>query len=264
VSADLRPSVSGKFIFVGSQKFFIKGVTYGAFRRNDAGEEFHDIHKIRRDFAMMVRNGINTVRIQHTVPPTDVLDAAGEYHLRVIVGLGAEQHIGHLLDGKSPHKIFKEIRGKVRTAGQHPALLSYALGNEIPAGVARWWGRERIERYLHDLYKAVKDEDPEALVTYVNYPSTEYLQLPFLDLCCFNVFLEKQHELRAYLARLQNIALDRPLVMSELGLDSLRNGVAAQAEALDWQIRTSFEAGCAGAVVFSWTDEWYRDGDVND
>jgi GT2 family glycosyltransferase len=263
-ASDLRPTVCGKFIFVGSQKFFIKGVTYGAFRRNDAGEEFHDIRKIRRDFAMMVRNGINTVRIQHTVPPTDVLDAAGEYHLRVMVGLGAEQHIGHLLDGKRPHKIFKEIRGKVRTAGQHPALLSYALGNEIPAGVARWWGRERIERYLHDLYKAVKDEDPEALVTYVNYPSTEYLQLPFLDLCCFNVFLEKQHEFRAYLARLQNIALDRPLVMSELGLDSLRNGVAAQAEVLDWQIRTSFEAGCAGAVVFSWTDEWYRFGDVHD
>src|SRR5215831_13159428 len=104
--SDIRPSVRGKFFFIGSQKFFIKGVTYGAFRRNDAGEEFHDIHKIRRDFAMMVRSGINTVRIQHTVPPTDVLDAAGEYHLRVIVGLGAEQHIGHLFDGKSLHTIF--------------------------------------------------------------------------------------------------------------------------------------------------------------
>ena len=263
-ASDLRPSVRGKFIFIGSQKFFIKGVTYGAFRQNEAGEEFHDIRKIRRDFAMMARNGINTVRIQHTVPPPDLLDAAAEHDLRVIVGLGAEQHVGHLIDGKGPHKIFKQIRAKVRTAKRHPALLSYALGNEIPAGVARWWGRERIERYLHDLCKTVKDEDPEALVTYVNYPSTEYLQLPFLDLCCFNVFLEKPDEFRAYLARLQNIALDRPLVMSELGLDSLRNGVAAQAEALDWQIRTSFEAGCAGAVVFSWTDEWYRDGDVND
>ena len=52
--------------------------------------------------------------------------------------------------------------------------------------------------------------------------------------------------------------------MSELGLDSRRNGVVAQAETLNWQIRTSFEAGCAGAVVFSWTDEWYRGGDVVD
>jgi GT2 family glycosyltransferase len=213
---------------------------------------------------MMARNGINTVRIQHAVPPPHLLDAAAEHDLRVMVGLGAEQHVGHLLDGKRPHSVFKQIRAKVRTAERHPALLSYALGNEIPASVARWCGRERIERYLHDLYKTVKDEDPAALVTYVNYPSTEYLEAPFLDLCCFNVFLEKPDEFRAYLARLQNVALDRPLVISELGLDSLRNGVAAQAEVLDWQIRTSFQMGCAGAVVFSWTDEWYRGGDVND
>ena len=103
------------------------------------------------------------------------------------------------------------------------------------------------------------------MVTYVNYPSTEYLQLPFLDFCCFNVYLENEQKFGAYLARLQNIAVDRPLVMSELGLDSRRNGVQAQADVLSWQIRTTFEAGCAGAVVFSWTDEWYSGGgDVTD
>ncbi len=53
--------------------------------------------------------------------------------------------------------------------------------------------------------------------------------------------------------------------MSELGLDSYRNGEAAQASALDWQVRTTFASGCCGAFVFSWTDEWYRGGaDVDD
>ena len=33
---------------------------------------------------------------------------------------------------------------------------------------------------------------PGALVTYVNFPTTEYLQLPFLDLFCFNVYLESR------------------------------------------------------------------------
>jgi GT2 family glycosyltransferase len=94
----------------------------------------------------------------------------------------------------------------------------------------------------------------------VNYPTTEYLQLPFLDLVCFNVYLESQARLEAYLARLQNIAGDRPLLMSELGLDGLRHGEEAQARALDWQVRTTFAAGCAGAFVFAWTDEWYRHG----
>ena len=26
---------------------------------------------------------------------------------------------------------------------------------------------------------------------------------------------------------------------------------------LDWQVRTAFAAGCAGAFVFAWTDEWH-------
>src|SRR5205823_9103075 len=85
------------------------------------------------------------------------------------------------------------------------------------------------------------------------------------DFVSFNVYLESQERLDAYLARLQNIAGDRPLLMSELGLDSMRNGEEAQAQTLDWQLRTTFAAGCCGAFVFSWTDEWHRGGaDVDD
>src|SRR5581483_5652928 len=108
------------------------------------------------------------------------------------------------------------------------------------------------------LYEAAKDEDPAALVTYVNYPSTEYLQLPFLDLVAFNVYLESPRRFAAYLARLQTIAGDRPLVLAELGLDSRRHGLGAQASALDWQIRTAFAGGCAGAFVFAWTADESR------
>jgi GT2 family glycosyltransferase len=107
--------------------------------------------------------------------------------------------------------------------------------------------------------------DPEGLVTYINYPSTEYLELPFLDLCAFNVYLETPQQLTAYLARLQNLAGDRPLVLAEVGLDSRRNGVFEQAASLRWQLASAFAAGCAGTFVFSWTDEWHRGGyDIDD
>src|SRR5262249_43994130 len=34
---------------------------------------------------------------------------------------------------------------------------------------------------------------------------------------------------------------------------------------LDGQVRAAFAAGCAGAFVFSWTDEWHRGGhDIDD
>ena len=208
----------------------------------------------------MASNGLNAVRIPHTTPPRGLLDIAQRHGLRVMVGLSAEQYAGYLIDRKGAPDIEKLIRSKARICAGHPALLCYALGNEIAAPVVRWLGRERVESYLERLYWAVKAEDPNALVTYVNYPTTEYLHLPFLDLVTFNVYLESQDQFDAYLARLHNIAGDRPLLMSEIGLDSLRNGEATQAQALEWQLRSTFAPGCAGAFIFSWTDEWHRAG----
>jgi GT2 family glycosyltransferase len=117
-----------------------------------------------------------------------------------------------------------------------------------------------VERFLGRLVKAVRREDPGALVTYVNYPSTEYLDIPGIDLISFNVFLEQVDRLDAYLARLHNLAGDRPLLLSEIGLDSRRNGEDLQARFLAEQIRTSFLRGVAGLFVFAWTDEWFRGG----
>ncbi|HMH82891.1 MAG TPA: glycosyltransferase [Gemmatimonadales bacterium] len=256
----------GKFLFVGDDKLYVRGVTYGAFEPDPDGREYHDLGKVERDFAQMAANGVNAVRIPHTTPPRALLDVAWRHGLRVMVGLSAEQYVGYLIDRPpGAPDIEQLIRTRVRACAGHPALLCYALGNEIPALIARWLGRRKVERYLEQLYRVVKEEDPEGLVTYVNYPTTEYLKLPFLDLVCFNVYLESQDRFEAYLARLQNIAGDRPLLMSELGLDSLRNDESGQARSLDWQVRTAFAAGCGGVFVFSWTDEWYRHGnDVDD
>ena len=252
--------VRGKFLFEGDEKFYVKGVTYGAFRPDKQGREYQDHQRIEADFAQMAANGFNAVRVPHTTPPCSLLDAALRHGLRVMVGLSAEQFVGYLIDRKKAPDIEEIIRSKVRAIRGHPALLCYAIGNEIPAPTARWLGRRRVERYLHRIYRVVKQSDPRGLVTYVNYPTTEYLELPFLDLLSFNVYLESEERLRAYLARLQNIAGDRPLIMSEVGLDALRNSEIRQAAVLDWQVRAAFASGCAGMFVFSWTDEWHRAG----
>ena len=256
-----RPQARGKFLFAGTEKVYVRGVVYGAFRPDAAGREYQDQDAIERDFALMRAYGFNAVRIPHTTPPRSLLDAAQRNGLLVMVGLSAEQYLGFLIDRKkSLSEIETLVRSKVRDSAGHPALLCYALGNEIPASIARWLGRQSIERYLEKLYRAVKAEDAASLVTYVNYPTTEYLQLPFLDVLSFNVYLESRQAFEAYLDRLQNLAGNRPLIMSELGLDSLRNGEVVQATSLDWQIRTAFARGSAGAFVFSWTDEWWRGG----
>ena len=177
-----------------------------------------------------------------------------------MVGLAWEQHVTFLDDKKLCANIVRSVKAGVKRCARHPALLCFSIGNEIPSSVVRWHGHGAIEGFLKSLYKMVKREDSKALVTYVNYPTTEYLQLGFLDFLCFNVYLEEPVKLELYLARLQNIAGDKPLVMAEIGLDSRRNGEEAQAETLSWQVRSVFTCGCAGMFVYAWTDEWHRGG----
>jgi GT2 family glycosyltransferase len=254
-----RASARGKFLFHGDEKLYVRGVTYGTFR-----EDFPAGEVVAQDFSAMRASGVNAVRV-YTVPPRWLLDLAYEHGLLVMVGIPWEQHIAFLDDRGRSCAIEQRVREGVRACAGHPAVLCYAVGNEIPASIVRWHGRRPIERFIKRLYDAAKAEDPEALVTYVNFPSTEYLELPFLDLVCFNVYLEAEELLDAYIARLQNLAGDRPLVLAEVGLDSRRHGDEGQAAALAWQLHTAYTGGCAGTFVFAWTDEWHRgDHDIDD
>jgi GT2 family glycosyltransferase len=259
-AAENRPRAWGKSLLLGDEKLYIRGVTYGTFSRADGGSGgFPDPDAVARDFARMAENGVNSVRT-YTVPPAWLLDLALEYGLYVMVGVPWEEHITFLQDRSRARSIKQKVRTAVRDCAGHPAVLCYAVGNEIPSSIVRWHGKRRIERFIEQLYRVAKKEDPDALVTYINYPSTEYLELPFVDLVCFNVFLESGPQFEAYIDRLQNIADGRPLVVTETGLDSRSHSPDSQARALDWQVRSAFSAGCAGVFVFSWTDEWHRGG----
>jgi O-antigen biosynthesis protein len=258
-TAPARPTALGKFLFAGGEKLYLRGVTYGTFRPGEDGSGYPDPARVEADLRTMALNSVNSVRT-YSVPPRHLLDAAARHGLRVLVGLPWEQHVAFLEDRALAASIEQRVREGVRACAGHPAVLGYAVGNEIPGPIVRWHGRRRVERFVRRLYEAAKDEDPEGLVTYVNFPTTEYLQLPFLDFHCFNVYLESDPQLESYLARLQNVAGELPLVMAEIGLDSRRQGEERQAASVEGQVRLSFAAGCAGAFVFAWTDEWHRGG----
>lgn len=254
-----RIEVKGKFLYQGNRKFYIKGVTYGTFKPDENNLQLPDASVVEKDFSMMAAHGINAVRT-YTVPPAYVLNLACKYNLKVMVGLPWEQHITFLDTDASKNDIIKRVQEGVISCNKHPAILCYTIGNEIPAPIVRWYGKKKIEAFLKQMYKAVKEADPEGLVTYVNYPTTEYLDLSFLDFDCFNVYLETPEKLSSYILRLHNLSGDRPLVLAEIGLDSLRNGHEKQSQVMEWQIKTVFEKGCAGMFVFAWTDEWWRGG----
>ena len=49
-------------------------------------------------------------------------------------------------------------------------------------------------------------------------------------------------------------------MLTEFGIDSMREGDEEQAATLSWQVRAALETGAAGRVVFSCTDEWFTGG----
>ena len=256
VAASPRPTVRGKFIEVGGERLFVRGITYGPLGTADG---YPDLDRASTDLARIRAAGANAIRV-YTVPPVWFLGVAHRLGLWVMVGLNWPHHRTFLADGATGDGIEAEVRRQIRTVAGHPAVLCYVLGNEIPSPIVRWHGPAAVERFLDRLCRAGRAEDPGGLFTYANYPSTQYLRTPFLDLISFNVYLEGRPELSRYLAGLQHEAEEQPLLLTELGLDSLKHGDDGQADALRWQIAEAFAGGCCGTFVFGWTDDWRRGG----
>ncbi|MDB6020356.1 MAG: glycosyl transferase family 2 [Pedosphaera sp.] len=245
----------GKFLRIGTKRFYIRGVTYGSFRPNNEGEPYPPFDVLQNDFFRMREAGINTVRL-YTPPSDRIADAAAKAGLFLIPDVCWGPRRCELDDKERMAFMHDWIRGHAKRLANHPAILMYSLGNEIPPLMVRWYGRKRIETFLREMHDIAKSESPKSLITYVNHPPTEYLELPFLDVLSYNIYLEREPEFRAYVDRLQTQAGDRPLFLAEIGLDSLRQGEVEQAKFLNWQLRAVFEKGLCGAAVYSWTDEW--------
>ena len=204
----LTPIVTkGKFFFVGEEKFFIKGVTYGPFKPASHGAPFPEREIIERDFTLMRELGANTLRT-FTVPPRWLLDLAGQFGLRVIVGIPWAEHVAFLDSPRLTRDIHRTIADGAAACRGHTAVLACLVGNEIPPDMARWHGPERVREFLADLVSTVKNVDPQRLVSYANFPSTEYLDFDELDFVSFNVYLHREPAFRSYLSHLHNLAVD--------------------------------------------------------
>src|SRR5437016_14462821 len=69
-----RVKASAKFFYRGTQKFWMRGVTYGTFEPCD-GSNYPAPERVAQDFALMREAGINTVRV-YIAPPQYLLDEA--------------------------------------------------------------------------------------------------------------------------------------------------------------------------------------------
>jgi O-antigen biosynthesis protein len=258
--------VDGKFFAVGGERFEFRGVTYGTFAPRADGAPFPERERLGQDLASMRAAGFSVVRT-YTLPTDDLLEIAADHGLRVLADVFYPDW-RYLLGGsrRAARRVSAEARLEVREAARRFAgderLLGLSLGNEVPADVLRWHGLDVVANTIRDLVDVVREQDPNRLVTYANYPTAEYLPLESLDFLMFNVFLERREDFRRYLTKLHHLAGDRPLVLGEVGIAAGEgpDGERQQAEVVDWQLETAIERGVAGTCVFSWTDDWWVGG----
>jgi O-antigen biosynthesis protein len=253
----IRPAA--KFFLEGDKKFFVKGVTYGPFKPDAEGNYLGRPEQFDVDLALMRKVGLNVVRIYH-VPPPWFLDRCTSAGMRVLVTLPWEKHIEFLRERSVRRQITEAVRASVSQYAGHPAILGYLVGNEISSTMARWLGARRVIEFVEELIRIGRAIDPDALFSYATYPPTEYLLPQNADFCCFNVYLHNQRDFEGYLLRLQNLTGERPLILGEFGMDTIRHSQDEQAEMLGWHIDSVVKCGLAGTIFFTWTDEWFTGG----
>ena len=166
--------------------------------------------------------------------------------------------------GAKQPEMTNSIVERVEALRDKPALLAWILGNEVGGQILQERGIEPVTAGLAALYKAVKAADPQHPISHANWPPARHLNLPFLDFVSFNVYPLWPPEVVAagfgnYIATtLRPIAGDRPLLISEFGVNTIEAGAEGQSRLLRSSWNELREAGAAGGVVFEFADEWWK------
>lgn len=254
-----RLRVSGKAFVDDGGKVFLRGVSYGPFRPNSRAEPFPGDDRLSHDLEDIATRGFNTLRVYD--PPSDaMLETCERLGLRLIVGIPWTDHVDFLADHDLEEAALNKVTEVASQLADRRCVAALVVGNEIEKTLVRWMGPARVRAFIERLIDVGHAAAPEIPFTYATYPSTEYLLPRNADFLSVNVYLETPRAFDAYLRRLQHLAGDKPLLISEFGLDVAGHDESAQAGIQRWQRDLCLKVGVAGSIWFSYTDEWFRGG----
>ncbi|QTN31498.1 glycosyltransferase [Akkermansiaceae bacterium] len=250
----IRPAleIDGKFFRRNGRRLWLKTVTYGPFPPEKEPLAAVELARIRDA-------GFDSIRL-FSLPDRQLLEAAERCGVIVFAGLDWNHHEDFLSQPGILSAARIRLAGWLETHANHPALAGIYVGNEIPCDLVRWMGPAPVREAIEGLIELGKRTAPHLLFAYANYPSTEYLEPGTADFSAFNIYLEEKEPFAAYLRRLQNIAGDRPLLVSEFGMDTHRNSPGAQAHSLGWALEIAHREETAGFTAYAWSDLWMNAG----
>jgi len=260
VSHGPRVVVAGKFLqLADGTPHFVRGVSYGPFKPNARGEPFPEDDRLAADLRHIAALGFNTVRL-YELPTPALMREVEALGLRLIVGIPWSEHVDFLASRALCREIEAHVAATCARLRDHSCITAFLVGNEIEKTLVRWMKPRRVRAFIERLIEIARRNAPQALVSYATYPSTEYLVPRNADFLAVNVYLETPGAFSACLERLQNLAGNQPLIITEFGLDVTTHGPERQVEVMSWQHDCLLSGGCAGGVWFAYTDEWHRGG----
>jgi len=257
--------IKGKFFYVDGEKFIVKGINYSPWRPGtgpNKGYPYPSPTLISEDLAIIQKLHANTILVYDL--PAYVLDLSAKDNLLVIYTISINWWA---LGSPGFAKEKERILEKIGTCKDASNILAWELGNEIPAQLLQKINSDTIEREMKELYSAVRAKDPGHYVMHGNWPVTKSLHFNFFDLSGFNVYPVWPPEVvtRGYgnyiSTVLQPIAGNKPLLITEFGVNSLEAGEDGQARITDQCWQDLLKAGACGGVVFSFADEWWKNYD---
>jgi hypothetical protein len=263
---ELRKNEAGQYrLFVNEQEFFVEG----------AGLEFGNVE-------VLAEYGGNSFRTWRTTNESEdaveVLDRAHKSGLMVLMGLDVARE-RHGLDYDNEEEVMKQfdyLKGEVERLKDHPALLGWAIGNELNHEARNL----KVYDAVNDLSKMIHEIDPFHPTTTtmagigkreVDYIEENCTDIDFLSIQMYGDIVNLQQ-------RISDAGWDGPYMVTEWGATghwevartewdvAIEQTSTEKAEAFLERYKLAIQAdpgNCLGSYVFLWaqkqerTPTWY-------
>ncbi len=207
-------------LLVDGKPYEIKGVTFGF----DNDIDNYDVH-----FKDLKNLGVNTIRTWATGKnTTKLLDAAHENGIKVMVGIwmrhgrpGMEDDdsFNYLENTQGKEDMYQDALNVVETYKNHPAVLTWGIGNEVYLNTASDEEKIAYSQLLERICSAIKQNDPIHPTTSVEAWTfgLDWWQkyVPSLDIYGLNSYGPGANLLADELDKKE---IDKPYIVTEFGV----------------------------------------------
>ena len=226
--------IDGRWTFVVDGKpFDVKGVTFGY----DDDVDNYDTY-----FRELNYLGVNAIRTWGTGANTKkMLDAAHSHGIKVMLGIWmrhgragmeADDSFDYINDDAGKQEMYAHAIEVVKTYKDHPAILTWGVGNEVYLNTATDDEKIAYSNLLENICSAIKEIDEYHPVTSVEAWTfgIEWWQtyVPSIDIYGINTYGQGADFLPDELAKM---GVDKPYIITEFGvrgeweIEEDRNGV---------------------------------------